>query len=59
MFAQVVLDATDVLQRRHEQLLQVISALGFSSCSSLSVALQPSTKVWQHCLRQWLRACVQ
>jgi hypothetical protein len=50
LFAQVVLDAAAVLQRRHEQMLQLVQCLGFSSCSSLAACLQPASKVnyvWQ------------
>lgn len=45
LFAQVVLDAASVLQRRHQQLQQLAHTLGFGSCSSLSACLQPATKV--------------
>lgn len=45
LFAQVVLDTAAVLQRRHQQLLQLVAQLGFSSCSSLSAVVQPANKV--------------
>jgi hypothetical protein len=45
MFAQVVLDTAAILQKRHEQLLQLSGALGVASCSHLACALQPGAKV--------------
>lgn len=45
LFAQVVLDTAAVLTQRHQQLLQVVQCVGFSSLSSLAACLQPATKV--------------